>query len=254
MEAVKWFVQAGYRRSVRRDMAKKRRATRQARRSQRDTNWLLIGAVVAAVVVVGGLFYLLFISIQEQDTPLPVQTMAEFCQENPDNCITKGSPDAPVTIVEVSDYGCGHCRNFNLDTAPLLEDLYVRPGQVQWVAVPYALNPGTTPAAEAAMCANEQGVFFEFHERMFEIQDEPQALTADGFRQAAEELDLEMDAFNACFDDRIYASAVEDNVRAAARAGVRETPSFFINDTPLRGNAPLANFQQAINSVLSAGQ
>jgi protein-disulfide isomerase len=235
-------------------MAKKRRASRKAKQPQRETNWLLIGGVVAAVLVVGGLFYLLFLSLQEQDTPQRAQALTEYCQENPDNCIAKGSPDAPVTVVEVSDYGCGICRDFNLGTAPLLEDLYVRSGQVQWVIVPYALNASTTPAAEAAMCAADQDAFFEFHERMFEIQSEPQALTADGFRQAAEVLDLDMDAFNACFNGGKYDSTVQDNVRAAARAGVRSTPNFFINDTFLRGNVPLANFQQAINSELSAIQ
>jgi protein-disulfide isomerase len=235
-------------------MAKKRRAARKARQPQRETNWLLIGGIVAAVLVVGGLFYLLFLSLQDQDTPQRAQALTEYCQENPDNCIAKGSSDAPVTIVEVSDYGCGHCRDFNLTTAPLLEDLYVRSGQVQWVVLPYALSASTAPAAEASMCAADQGVFFEFHNRMFEIQGEPQALTADGFREAAEELDLDVDAFNACFDGGKYVGVVQENVAAAFRAGVDATPAFFVNGTLLRGNQPLATFQQAINSILGASQ
>jgi protein-disulfide isomerase len=235
-------------------MAKKRRASRKAKQPQRETNWLLIGGVVAAVLVVGGLFYLLFLSLQDQDTPQRAQVLTDYCQENPDNCITQGTPDAPVTIVEVSDYGCIHCRNFNLDVAPLLKDLYVRTGQVQWVVLPYALRASTAPSAEASMCAAEQDAFFEFHKRMFEIQGQPQALTADGFRQAAEDLDLDMDAYNACFNGGKYANAVQDNVQAAARAGVRGTPSFFINDTFLRENATLAAFQRVINSILGANQ
>jgi protein-disulfide isomerase len=235
-------------------MAKKRRASRRAKQPQRETNWLLIGGVIAAVLIVGGLFYLLFSSLQDEGTPQRSQALGDYCQENPDNCVTKGSSDAPVTVVEVSDYGCGHCRNFNLDTAPLLEDLYVRSGQVQWVILPYALFDSTAPAAEAAMCAGDQDAFFEFHTRMFEIQGQPQALTTDGFRQAAGELNLDMDAFNACFNDGKYAAAVEDNVRAAARAGVRETPNFFVNGVLIRGNKPLATFQQAINGELSAIQ
>ncbi len=235
-------------------MAKKARVSRRARREQKGTNWMLIGGVVAAVLIVGGLFYLLFLSVQDQDTVEQVQPLAEYCRENPDRCITKGSPDAPVTIVEVSDYGCGHCRNFNLDTAPLLEDLYVRQGQVQWIAVPYALGAQTTPAAEASMCAAEQDKFFEFHERMFEIQDEPQALSADGFRQAAEELELNMETFNTCISGRKYNDIISSNVRVASRAGVQSTPTFFINDQLLRGNAPLATFQQRINSILSLSQ
>lgn len=235
-------------------MAKKRRVSRRARQPQRETNWLLIGGIIVAVLLVVGLFYLLFTSLQEQDTPQATLPLSEYCQENPDNCMTKGPADAPVTIVEVSDYGCGHCRNFNLDTAPLLEDLYVRQGQVQWVVLPYALGPTTTPAAEAAMCSADQDAFFEFHERMFEIQSEPDALTTGGFRRVAEELEFDMEAFNACFNSGKYSDTVQDNIRAASSTGVRETPTFFINGSLLRGNAPLSSFQQAINNALNASQ
>jgi len=235
-------------------MAKKRRSPRGAKQNNQGTNWLLIGGVIAAVIMVAGLFYLLSLSLQEEDVPQIAQALSDYCLENPDNCLTKGSADAPVTIVEISDYGCGHCANFNLDTAPLLEDLYVRQGQVQWVILPYALGARTAPAAEAAMCADDQEAFFEFHERMFEIQGEPQALTSDGFKQVAEELNLDMDSFNACFGSGKYSDIVQDNISAASRIGVRETPTFFINDSILRGNAPLSSFQQAINRALSASQ
>ena len=235
-------------------MAKKRRATRTAKQAQKGTNWLLLGGSIAAVIVVGGLFYLLFLSLQDQDTPQITQALSEYCRENPDNCVTKGSDEAPVNIVEVSDYGCGHCRNFNLDTAPLLENLYVRQGQVQWVSLPYALGAATTPAAEAAMCANEQDAYFEFHEKLFEKQSELQDLTSDGFRPVAQEVGLDMDAFNSCVGGDRYADVIQANISAATRAGVRETPNFYINDTQYRGNIPLTTFQQAINSILSASQ
>ena len=233
-------------------MAKKRRATRRAKQAKGGTNWLLIGGVIAAVIAVGALFYLLFLSLQEQDVQEPSQALSQYCLENPGNCITKGSSEAPVTIVEVSDYGCGHCRNFNLQTAPLLEDLYVRQNQVQWVILPYALGPRTTPAAEAAMCADDQEAFFDFHQRLFEIQGEPQALTFAGFRQVAEELSLDMDTFNSCVGGGKYEDVVQENIQAASGIGVRETPTFFVNDVLFRGNQPLTAFQQIINSMLSA--
>jgi protein-disulfide isomerase len=215
---------------------------------------MLIGGIAAAVIVVAGLFYLLFASLQQQDTPEPVLSLSEYCQENPENCSTKGSADAPVKFIEVSDYGCGFCRDFNLNTAPLLEDLYVRTGVMQWIAVPYALGGQTTPAAEASMCAAEQDSFFEFHERMFEIQGESQALSAAGLSQVAEELGLDIDSFNSCFGERTYGTVVQENIRTASRAGVRSTPTFFINGTMIRGNVPLADFQQSINNALSVAQ
>ena len=243
-------------------MAKRVRRSRRAQTETRKTNWLLVGGIVAAGAL--ALFALLFITLREQDSPQSLSTdtpqgqpLAEFCEENPDNCIVKGSEDAPVTIVEVSDYGCGHCKDFNLETAGLLDDLYVTPGQVKWVVFPYALGPQTAPASEAAMCANEQEGFFAYHHRLFEQQDDPQFMTDDGFRQAAEDVDLDLDAFETCLDEGNYGNIVQQNIRAATAVGVGSTPTFFINGEMIRGNQPLTAFQQQINALIStadAGQ
>ena len=238
-------------------MAKRARSSRRARREEsKGTNWLLIGGIVAVGVV--GLFALLFVTLQEQDSPRPTeevlgQPLAEYCEENPGNCVTNGADDAPITIVEVSDYGCGHCKNFNVETAGLLEDLYVTPGQVKWVILPYALGPQTAPAPAAAMCAGEQDRFFEYHRQLFEQQGSPQFMTAAGFQQAAEIAGLDSEAFNACFQEGKYNNTVQENVIAAAAVGVDSTPTFFINDIMLRGNQPLTAFQQQINAIIGVG-
>lgn len=238
-------------------MAKRARSSRRARREEsKGTNWLLIGGIVAVGLV--GLFALLFVTLQEQDSPRPTeeilsQPLAEYCEENPGNCVTNGADDAPVTIVEVSDYGCGHCKNFNVETAGLLEDLYVTPGQVKWVILPYALGPQTAPAPAAAMCAGEQDRFFEYHRQLFEQQGSPQFMTAAGFQQAAEIAGLDSEAFNACFQEGKYNNTVQENVIAAAAVGVDSTPTFFINDVMLRGNQPLTAFQQQINAIIGVG-
>jgi protein-disulfide isomerase len=243
-------------------MAKRVRRSRRAQTERRKTNWLLVGGIVAAGAI--ALFALLFITLREQDSPQSLaaensqgQPLAEFCEENPNNCIVKGSEDAPVTIVEVSDYGCSHCKDFNLETAGLLDDLYVTPGQVKWVALPYALGPQTSPASEAALCANEQEGFFAYHHRLFEQQGEPQFMSEDGFRQAAEDVGLDLEAFEACMDEGNYGNTVQQNIRAAAAVGVNSTPTFFINGEMIRGNQPLTAFQQQINALIGtadAGQ
>jgi protein-disulfide isomerase len=234
-------------------MAKKvRRTRRRQRASERGTDWRIIGGVIALAAV--ALIALLAVSLSAQDSaPTPTvagQPLVDYCQENPENCVAKGPADAPVTVVEVSDYGCGHCRNFNLDTAGLLEDLYVTPGQVRWVILPYALSQQTLPAAEAAMCAGDQERFWEFHHRMFEIQNESLALSRRGFMDAAEDLGLDTDAFDECLDSAKYRPLVASNIDAAERVGVRATPTFFFNDQMLEGNAPLSTFQQRINALL----
>jgi protein-disulfide isomerase len=234
-------------------MAKKARRSRRSQRAGgRGTDWRIIGGII--IVAAAALLALLAVSISAQDSE-PTATVAgqplvDYCQENPENCLAKGSADAPVTVVEVSDYGCGHCRNFNLETAGLLDDLYVTPGQVRWVVLPYSLNPQTLPAAEAAMCAGDQERFWEFHHRMFEIQNEPSALSRRGFMDAADELGLDTDVFEGCLDSAKYRPLVAANIDAAASVGVRATPTFFFDGQMLEGNAPLSTFQQRINGLL----
>ncbi len=238
-------------------MAKRTRSSRRGKREQeRETNWLIIGGIIVVGAV--GLFALLFLTLQAQDSPSPTeapqgQSLAKYCAENPDNCVTKGLNDAPVTIVEVSDYGCGHCKNFNLETAGLLDDLYVTPGQVRWIVLPYALYPQTAPAASAAMCAADQDRFFEYHRRLFESQGEPQFMTTAGFLQVAEDSGLDLEAFEGCLEGGIHDNTVQQNIQAALQAGVRSTPTFFVNEIMLRGNQPLPAFQRQINAIIGAG-
>lgn len=235
-------------------MAKRAKSTRRPRRAEsKGTNWLLIGGIVVVGIV--ALFALLFLSLQEQNSPQPTevvegQPLAEYCADNPGHCVAKGSDDAPVTIVEVSDYGCGHCKNFNVETSGLLEDLYVTPGQVKWVVMPYALGPQTAPAAAAALCAADQDRFFQYHRRLFDTQEDPDFMTAASFRKVAEDTGLDLDAFNACLQDNNNATTVQENIMAATAVGVNSTPTFFINGMMMRGNQPLTSFQQQINAII----
>ena len=233
-------------------MAKKR-TVRKAKQAKQGPNWLLIGGIAAAVLVVGGLFYLLFLSLQDQDTPQVARPLSEYCLENPDNCVSKGSTSAPVNIVEVSDYACNHCRDFNLDTAPIIDERYVNEGEVFWTVLPYALSRDRIPAAAASMCASEQDAFFEFHERMFQNQGSEGFMERAAFQQIAEELGLDMDAFNSCTGSGKYNEVIEDNISAATRVGVSSTPNFFINDEQYVGNYPLSTFEQVISSIVGAG-
>lgn len=223
-----------------------KRVKKKPREKARQTNWWLIGALVFAGVVI--IFALLFLALQE---PEP-STLTQYCLDNPANCIFKGPDDAPVTIVEVSDYGCSHCRDFNLETAGLLEDLYVKPGDVQWITLPFALNDRTFPAAAAAMCANDQGQFDQFHQRMFELQGNPAIYTPLGLSQVATDLGLNQPAFDDCVENAVYDNVIAGNIREASLANVNATPTFFINDKKLGGNFPLTTFQSEISNALGA--
>ena len=228
---------------------------RKRRREQGSVNWLLIGGVIAVGAV--GLFALLFVTLQSQGLPTPTPNaqadaaLEDFCAANDPNCIAKGEADAPVTVIEVSDYGCPHCRNFNLDSAPSIDETYVDTGQVRWVVMPYALRQETLPASVAAMCAADQDMFFPYHFALFGLQATDQAFTQSGFVQTAESLDMDVEAFESCLQEGTYASLVQRNMQAAASAGVNATPTFFVNGLKVEGNNP-DGLRQAIENELGS--
>lgn len=232
---------------AKRRSGQRRRPTRRHQPAQRPMNWPLLGGVVAAGLL--GLAALLILALRQPEG----FDLVGYCQDNPGRCLANGSADAPVTIVEVSDYGCPACRAFNLETAGLLEEAYVKTGHVRWLVLPYA-RPGvkeqTGPAAEAAFCAAEQDRFFDYHRALFAQQDLPQALSRAGYLEAAGELGLDVARFTACLDGGAYADIVEANIEAATAAGVRATPTFFINGVKAEGALPFAAFQQRLEARL----
>lgn len=228
-------------------MAKKPPQRRNQNQS-RETNWVVVGGIIAVVVLVfGGLLFLALRPSQAE----PVQTLAEYCTTNNENCIFLGDESAPVTLVEVSDFGCVHCQSFHAETATPLKEQYVDTGDVRWVVLPYALGPTTVPAAASAMCANEQEMYFDYANTLFAIEPSTTRLSADGFRQAAEAVGMDMDQFISCMDDGRNLSLVNSNQDAARAVGVSGTPTFFLNDDELSGAQPLSVFSQAIESLLS---
>lgn len=227
-------------------MAKKRRRERRQARQAKSTNWVLIGGGIFVGVV--ALFGLLYLALREPESV----SLTDFCANNPERCAVMGDSTAPVTLIEVSDFGCPHCRAFHQETAPLIKEQYVDSGQVRWVFFPYALRPQTVPAANAAMCANEQDKYFEFSEAMFNQESQEASLTRDGFLTAAAEIDLDEDAFATCLEDGTYNSIVGDNQTLARRVGVSGTPTFFVNDGIVRGNVPFQEFQNQFARYLES--
>lgn len=207
---------------------------------------MVIGGVIAlgAIVLVG----MLALALREPGA----SGLQLYCDNNPDACVAEGAEDAPVTIVEIMDYSCGHCRNFILETAPLIKQQYVETGQVRLVSLPYALRAETIPAANAGMCAAEQDAYYPFTDAMFANFDEPDNLTRAGFVRAAEAVELDIDPFTECVDEGRYVSTVQENMQRAGAAGVTSTPNFFIDGQKLEGNQPFSVFQQRIESVLNS--
>ena len=228
-----------------------KKTTKNSRRKQqkRETNWKVIGVIIAiSAVALLGMFALAFREPTQID-------LAKYCDNNPENCIVNGPSTATARIVEVSDYGCPHCQTFNLETAPLLEQTYGENNEFQYVVMPYALGGQsgypTMDSAVAAFCANEQDKFWEFHEATFASQGSASFNTEAGFLETAASIDLDTEAFASCLADNNYEDNVRANIRAASAAGINSTPSFQIDGKLLTGAQPFTVFQQRIESLLN---
>ena len=168
----------------------------------------------------------------------------------------RGAADAPVTIVEFSDYNCPVCRDFNMTTTPVIDDEWVATGQVKYVVYPFVLYQESAPIVEAAACAQEQERFWPFHHQIFvdgnrfSRGDPPsQAL----LREWAQASDLDVDAFEACVEERRYRDKVlEATQHGQEEFGVNSTPNFFVNGTEtrlLRGEAYIDTLRRAIQAA-----
>lgn len=226
-------------------MAKKPKQAKKTQ-SSRGTNWFVIGGV--AVVGIIALFALLYLALREPET----QSLADYCEAADGNCVFRGDSNAPVTIVEVSDFGCSHCRNFHQTKADLIVQRYVEQGFVRWISVPFALAPATVPATNASLCANEQGQYFEFSSTLFNYEPPEEALTRDGFQAVGEEIGLEMETFNQCMEEGRYNNKISTNQQATSRVRVNSTPTFFVNDEIIRGNVPLEEFERRFSSYFES--
>ncbi|MDP7506413.1 MAG: thioredoxin domain-containing protein [Candidatus Woesearchaeota archaeon] len=161
----------------------------------------------------------------------------------------KGDPDAPVTLIEFSDYECPYCAKFALQTLLQIEEKYVKTGKVRLVFrdFPLGFHRNAQKAAEAAECAGEQGMYYEYHDKLFENQE---SLGIANFKTWAGELDLDIETFNECLDNGEQADEVKKDLQDGQIAGVSGTPAFFINGKFVSGAQPFEVFEQIIESEL----
>jgi protein-disulfide isomerase len=159
----------------------------------------------------------------------------------------KGPVDAPITIVEFSDFQCSYCKRV-INVLDQVLERYPDKVKLAFRDFPIVnIHPHAQKAAEAAHCAAEQGKFWEFHDLLFEKQD---AIPTANFADHAKALGLEVTAFQACMDSRKYQEKVERNYAAGVNAGVSGTPAFFINGRLLSGAQPLEAFKAVIDEEL----
>ena len=168
-------------------------------------------------------------------------------QLSTDGFPTQGPANAPVTIVEFSDFECPYCGGL-FPTLQQVEKNYAQQVRIVYRQFPLAnIHPHAQKAAEASLCANEQKKFWEFHDSMFSNQRE---LSIADLKQRAVDLKLDTQAFNQCLDSGRYVAAIQADIQEGARNGVNGTPALFINGRFLSGNQPYSEIKEIIDDEL----
>lgn len=172
-----------------------------------------------------------------------------------------GSADAPVTIVEFTDYQCPFCKRHTKNTMGKLVKEYVDSGKVKYILREFPLvsiHPQAHKLSQAALCAGDQGKYWEMHDRFFDVRKaSPKTIDAD-----AEALGLDMATFKECYDSEKYKKTVDKDIADGSKMGVRGTPSFFFGKTEgatkiratamLRGAQGFPQFKVEIEKLLNA--
>jgi protein-disulfide isomerase len=191
--------------------------------------------------------YVKLLREQGQVTMLLEQPAGARVTVSTDGGFARGPKDAPVTIVEFSDFQCPYCKTA---TATLKQVLDKYPEQVRLIFRDYPLvsiHPAAPKAHEAARCAGDQGKFWEYHDLLFERAPR---LSPQELKQYAQDLKLDLRVFGQCLDSAKYVAEVDKDTQEGMRLGLTGTPSFFINGRQLVGAQPLAAFEKIIDAEL----
>jgi protein-disulfide isomerase len=175
----------------------------------------------------------------------------------------KGAEDAPITIIEFSDFQCPFCSRHARDVMPTLITEYVDSGKLKYVMreSPIAsIHPQATAASIAALCANNQGKYWDMHDKLFENQRE---LNPENMKAYAADIGLDTAQFDECLDSKKYEGWVNADLESSRELGVRCTPGFVLGytdpDDPdkalmtkyIKGAQPLENFKREIDELLA---
>lgn len=161
-----------------------------------------------------------------------------------------GNADAPVTVVLFSDFECVYCGEFARGSFPAVKERYIDAGIVRFAYMSFPLSqshPYAAAAANAALCAGEQGKFWEYHDILYANQD---ALASDDLRAHATAAGLDMQVFDACVEDKLFAALIDRTVAYGKSLGVTGTPTFFFNGRKVVGALTPEDFAREIDTEL----
>jgi protein-disulfide isomerase len=248
------------------EMSKRQVRRQEIRRRETRGRWLGIG-----MITVGALFFAFVIIWPNVRPAAAIQTVAANPRPQAD-ANHMGDPDAPVSIVEYSDYQCPFCERFSSLTEPSIMEQYVSTGKVyftyrsagNWVS--RNIGGGKTESEDSAMaayCAGDQNKYWEMHDMLFAnvIGEDVGSFTVRRLNSIAEATGLDMTQYEECFSGEKYRVQVDQDLEDAIKAGVNGTPSFVVSYVDasgqevsqlIEGAQPFDVFQQAIETALAA--
>ena len=167
----------------------------------------------------------------------------------------QGSPNAPLWVIEVSDFQCPYCRQWHDQTYKTFRDEFVSTGKVRlaYVNFPLSSHQFAWPAAESAMCAAAQGKFWEMHDALFTTQEKWEVLPSSAvfFDSLARAQGVDLDRWHQCVRSGKMKPLIQADRDRAETAGASATPSFMIGDKLLAGAQPIEVIRQAIDSAMA---
>ncbi|KAF6247142.1 disulfide bond formation protein DsbA [Nitrosopumilus sp. b3] len=195
---------------------------------------------------------------------LPTKQPTPTVKISADNDPIIGNPDAPITIIEFSDFQCPFCARFHIQTLPLILEEYIEQGKVKLVFRDFpiqSIHPNALPASVAAECANEQGKFREMHDMLFDNQNQWNKLETNDvlslFSNYASNIQLDQEIFDSCLTSGKYIEEIRKDLDDGRDYGVSGTPGFFVGNekigfVELKGAQPFESFKKIIDSQLEA--
>jgi protein-disulfide isomerase len=227
-------------------------ASRRQPPARRSTNARFLTALALLAAV--GAIAIVYVMNQPKAPPV-VTTVADPASLGPAKGYLLGKPDAPVQILEFADFECPACGNFAVVTEPDVRKRIIEAGlaSYHYYDFPLPMHKNTWYASEAAACANDQGRFWEMHDRLFQGQDQwnTQATSnptsvLEGY---AKDLGLDVSKWRACYDAQAHVRDIQANKAEGERRKVTQTTTFVIGDKEIPGVIPYDQFKAFVDSA-----
>lgn len=213
-------------------------------------------AIAAAVVVVGIAMSVYAVTGMDMDTKvaeasrIDVENIKQYSH-------SLGSQNAPITIIEFGDFQCPFCSEWYKETAMPLKEKYIESGQVELVFVDYPfLGDDSYPAAHASYCAEQQGMYWEFHEILYLNQGDTNDgwANAEKIRDFASQVNLDMEKYDECMSSSEFNQKIDQSLKLGETHEVNQTPTFIVvNDNgeyqKIEGKQPLVVFEELMEKM-----